>query len=55
MDTCNFSEIKNCISDKTKVSITKDNLQDVIEIDGYKLSTGLNLVVGKRGTGKTYF
>lgn len=55
VDTCNFSEIKNCISDKTKVSITKDNLQDVIEIDGYKLSTGLNLVVGKRGTGKTYF
>ncbi|MFM1628831.1 hypothetical protein [Streptococcus mutans] len=55
VDTCNFSEIKNCISDKTKVSITTDNLQDVIEIDGYKLSTGLNLVVGKRGTGKTYF
>ncbi|HHK5594705.1 hypothetical protein LGX01_05445 [Streptococcus mutans] len=55
VDTCNFSDIKNCISDKTKVSITKDNLQDAIEIDGHKLSTGLNLVVGKRGTGKTYF
>ncbi|MGT2925045.1 hypothetical protein ACVR0O_07615 [Streptococcus caviae] len=55
VDTCNFDEIKNCISDKTKVSITEDNLQDVIEINGHKLSTGLNLVVGKRGTGKTHF
>ncbi|MED9975151.1 MAG: hypothetical protein UE505_09370 [Streptococcus salivarius] len=55
IDNCNFSEIKNCISDKSKVSLTRDNLQDVVEIDGYNLSTGLNLVVGKRGTGKTHF
>lgn len=55
IDNCIFSEIKNCISDKSKVSLTRDNLQDVVEIDGHNLSTGLNLVVGKRGTGKTHF
>ena len=55
IDNCSFLEIKNCITDKSKVSLTRDNLQDVVEIDGHNLSTGLNLVVGKRGTGKTHF
>ena len=55
IDNCTFQEIKNCISDKSKVGINKDNLRDVIKIENHTVSTGLNLIVGKRGTGKTKF
>lgn len=55
VDSCNFDEIKNCISDITKVHINNNSLKDVIEINGHYLSTGINLIVGKRGTGKTHF
>ncbi|MCW6659834.1 hypothetical protein NHG25_05005 [Aerococcaceae bacterium NML191292] len=54
-DTCDFNDIRACFSDKTKVNINKENLRDVIDIGGNYISTGLNLVVGKRGTGKTHF
>src|SRR5699024_6777016 len=55
IDNCSFEEIKNCISDKEKTAVNSDLLSDVIEVDGHRVSTGLNLIVGKRGTGKTYF
>ncbi|HFU3804155.1 TPA: ABC transporter ATP-binding protein, partial [Streptococcus suis] len=55
IDSCEFEDIKKCLRDKSKVSINKENLKDVVDIDGVKISSGLNLVVGKRGTGKTYF
>lgn len=55
IDSCEFEDIKKCLRDKSKVSINKENLKDVIDIDNVKISSGLNLVVGKRGTGKTYF
>ena len=55
IDNCSFQEIKNCISDKSKVGINRDNLRDVINVENYTVSTGLNLIVGKRGTGKTKF
>lgn len=55
IDSCEFEDIKKCLRDKSKVSINKENLKDVINIDGVNISSGLNLVVGKRGTGKTYF
>lgn len=55
IDNCSFEEIKNCISDKRKTAVNSDLLSDVIEINGHRVSTGLNLIVGKRGTGKTYF
>ncbi|HEM3609250.1 TPA: hypothetical protein U1C77_000099 [Streptococcus suis] len=54
-DSCEFEDIKKCLRDKSKVSINKENLKDVVDIDGVNISSGLNLVVGKRGTGKTYF
>lgn len=41
--------------DKSKISVNKENLKDVVNIDGVNISSGLNLVVGKRGTGKTHF
>lgn len=37
------------------MGINKDYLRDVIDIDDHVVSTGLNLIVGKRGTGKTHF
>jgi len=55
IDNSSFSEIKNCILDKNKVAVNSDWLRDVIEVNGHRVSTGLNLIVGKRGTGKTYF
>jgi len=55
IDNCSFNEIKNCISDKIKVAVNSDWLSNVIEIGDHRVSTGLNLIVGKRGTGKTYF
>lgn len=55
IDNCSFKEIRNCISDKSKVGINADNLRDVINIENHTVSTGLNLIVGKRGTGKTEF
>jgi len=55
IDNCSFEELKNCISDKRRVAVNSDLLNDIIEINGHRVSTGLNLIVGKRGTGKTYF
>ncbi|HEL1669113.1 TPA: hypothetical protein U0949_001037 [Streptococcus suis 2651] len=55
IDSCEFEDIKKCLRDKSKVSINKENLKDVVDIDCVNISSGLNLVVGKRGTGKTYF
>ena len=45
----------NCLMDKTKVGINLRYLRDVIDIENHTVSTGLNLIVGKRGTGKTNF
>lgn len=55
IDNCSFQEIKNCLMDKTKVGINNRYLRDVIDIESHTVSTGLNLIVGKRGTGKTNF
>lgn len=55
IDNCTFNEIKNCIEDRTKVSLNPENLQNVISINDHNVSRGLNLVVGKRGTGKSHF
>lgn len=55
VDSCDFEDVRRCLRDRSKISITKENLRDVINIGGVNLSTGLNLVVGKRGTGKTHF
>lgn len=55
IDNCTFSEIKNCIKNKEAIHINEKNLRDAIEINNHMVSTGMNLIVGKRGTGKTEF
>lgn len=48
--------IRHCLMDKTKVSLSKEDGNNLFEIfsNGQKLSTGLNIMYGKRSSGKTY-
>lgn len=55
VDECSFAEIKRCITNKNKVSINKEQLSNIIQIGNHSVSTGLNLIIGRRGTGKTEF
>ena len=51
-----FSAIKSCLTDKNKVSLSKEegnNFFDALD-SGLKLSTGLNVILGERSSGKTY-
>lgn len=48
--------IKLCLRDKAKVTLSENdgnNLWQIFE-DGQKLSTGLNILLGERSSGKTY-
>jgi len=51
-----FRGIKSCLTDKSKVSLTKSDGNDFFQVtdDGLYLSTGLNIILGERSTGKTY-
>lgn len=48
--------IKSCLHDKTKVALSKEDGNRLFQIfdDGQKLSTGLNILLGERSSGKTY-
>lgn len=48
--------IKSCLRDKAKVSLSEKDGNRLWQIfpDGQKLSTGLNILLGERSTGKTY-
>jgi hypothetical protein len=51
-----LSALKTCLRDKSKVSLSEadgNKLRQVFE-DGQKLSTGLNVLLGARSTGKTH-
>lgn len=47
--------IKSCLTDKQKVFLTKEEGNDFFQAtdDGLMLSTGLNVILGERSTGKT--
>lgn len=51
-----FSSLKNALSDKNKVFINDSKSSSEIEIlpDGTAASSGLNVIIGKRSSGKTY-
>lgn len=51
-----FSTIKECLKDKKKVYLNNKRERSLFPIlnDGTLASTGLNVIVGKRSTGKTY-
>lgn len=51
-----FSAVKNCLRDKSKVSLSPVEGKSYFQIfdDGQELSTGLNVIIGERSTGKSY-
>jgi len=48
--------LKGCFADKTNVALSKENGNNFFNAldNGLKLSTGLNVMLGERSTGKTY-
>lgn len=56
VDEVNINTLKLCLMDKTKVSLTSEKGIKLFQIfpNGQMLSTGLNIMFGKRSTGKTY-
>ncbi|MGO7955403.1 hypothetical protein [Rhizobium leguminosarum] len=51
-----FSAIKECLRDKSKVALSKDDGNELFQVfeNGQQLSTGLNVVLGDRSSGKSY-
>ena len=56
IDEVNISSLKLCLMDKTKVSLSAQKGVKLFQVfpNGQMLSTGLNIMFGKRSTGKTY-
>ena len=48
--------IKSCLTDKNKISLTQESGNDFFQAtdDGLELSTGLNIILGERSSGKTF-
>ena len=51
-----LNAIKGCLQDKGKVALSKTDGNKLFQIfdDGQKLSTGLNVLLGERSSGKTF-
>lgn len=51
-----FAGIRNCLQDKQKVSLSEKDGHKFFQVfdDGFELSTGLNVILGERSSGKTY-
>ncbi|MFA7369147.1 MAG: hypothetical protein WC334_05840 [Kiritimatiellales bacterium] len=51
-----FAALKACMSDKRKVALSESDGNSLFQVfdDGQKLSTGLNILLGERSTGKTF-
>lgn len=56
VDEVKVNSLRLCLMDKTKVSLTAQKGVELFQVfpDGQMLSTGLNIMFGKRSTGKTY-
>jgi len=56
VEECTLKAIKGCLFDKTKVSLSKEEGNEFFQAtdNGIMLSTGLNVIVGGRSSGKTY-
>ncbi len=55
-DELNLSTIKNCLRDKSKVALSFNDGNDIFQVfdDGQHISTGLNVILGERSTGKSH-
>lgn len=56
VEETSLNAIKGCLYDKSKVFLSKEEGNDFFQAtdDGVMLSTGLNVIVGGRSSGKTY-
>ena len=56
VDQVNVNTLKHCLMDKKKVSLTSKKGTKLFQVfpNGQMLSTGLNIMFGKRSTGKTH-
>lgn len=54
-DNTDFKSIKNALKNKNNVNIYPNLVHDTGTIGGVTVSTGLNLIIGRRGSGKTVF
>lgn len=56
VEDVNVSTLRLCLMDKTKVSLTAEKGVQLFQVfpNGQMLSTGLNIMFGKRSTGKTF-
>ncbi len=57
--SCNgvsFAAIRNCLRDRNKVSLSANDTNSLFEAfeDGQELSTGLNIIIGERSSGKSF-
>jgi len=55
-DELTLSAIKTCLKDKGKVALSETDGNSLFQVfdDGQKLSTGLNVLLGERSSGKTF-
>ncbi|WP_288462543.1 histidinol-phosphatase [uncultured Chryseobacterium sp.] len=55
LNDISLAGIKSCLNDKSKISLSKEDGNDFFQAtdDGLKLSTGLNIILGERSSGKT--
>ena len=55
-DDINFSKIRYCLKDKNRVFLNRNKEKDFFEIsnDGLMISSKLNVILGKRSSGKTH-
>lgn len=55
LNEISLAGIKSCLIDNSKISLTKDSGNDFFQAtdDGLELSTGLNIILGERSSGKT--
>lgn len=51
-----IASLKECLRDKSKVALSAEDGNQLFQLfdDGQKLSTGLNILLGERSSGKTY-
>ena len=56
LDEINITSLKLCLSDRTKVSLSRDAGHKLFQVlpNGLEISTGLNVIIGGRSSGKSY-
>lgn len=56
IDQVNVHSLRHCLMDKNKVTLSKENGNSLFQVfaNGQMLSTGLNIMYGKRSSGKSF-